>query len=62
METIQAKSTGGSFSGQNIPKAKKVKAVKVKKSVLQLSKELIPDGLFKGLSDILEPYELRNEK
>jgi hypothetical protein len=31
---------------------------KVKKSVLQLSKELIPDGKFAGLSSILEPYEL----
>ncbi len=58
MESIQAKSAGGSFSSSNITKEKKIKAVKVKKSTLQLSKELIPDGKYAGLSSILEPYEL----
>jgi hypothetical protein len=58
MEAIQVKSTGGNFSSSNNSKVKKQKTVKVKKSVLQLSKELIPDGKYAGLSSILEPYEL----
>ena len=54
MRTILAKSGGGGVSP-----TRKAKVVKAKKSVLQLSKELIPDGKFAGLSKILEPYELR---
>ena len=54
MRTILAKSGGGDVSP-----TRKAKVVKAKKSVLQLSKELIPDGKFAGLSKILEPYELR---
>lgn len=57
MEQILAKSSsgGGSSSSHIVTKEKKKK---VKKSVLQLSKELIPDGKYAGLSAILEPYEL----
>ncbi len=53
MERQLTKVGGG--SGSPTPKIKKSKA---KKSVLQLSKELIPDGKYAELYRILEPYEL----
>ncbi len=58
MEPIVAKAgTGG--SGHK-PVLKKERKKKEKKSVLQLSMELIPDGKYAGLSKlILEPHELR---
>jgi hypothetical protein len=55
MEALLTKASIGGGSGSPTPKVKKSK---VKKSVLQLSKELIPDGKFAGLYSILEPYEL----
>ena len=59
MQTLQAK-TG--TKNKSLGKVKTLPSKPQKKSLYELIMQNIPDGKYKGLSDLLEPHEIPVEK